>query len=1037
MMSKQTTEYAFESYLEEILFKKSGWSAGSNKDWDKELALFPAELIAFIQDTQPALWQELEKMHGGELTEKLIVSLRKELDSKGMLHVLRYGFKFYGKRFLAAYFKPSHGLNPDIIELYKKNRLCVTRQVPCNPENNDTIDLVFSLNGLPLMTCELKNPSTCQTWRDAVRQYRSTRHPDDPLFRFKKRALVHFAADTEEIYMTTRLAGDKTFFLPFNRGSNPDDIQCGAGNPPHPSGYRTGYFWEDILERDSFMDILSNFMFIEKKEEKAEDRYGRLSIQTKETIIFPRYHQLDSVRKLAGIAGKEGAGSNYLIQHSAGSGKTNSISWLSHRLASLHNIEDEKVFDCVIVITDRRVLDQQLQDAVYQLEHAQGVVQAIDEDSTQLAESLVDGTKIVVTTLQKFPFVLRGLLHVAGADNVNKPDKESLSKAAEWQKKISERKYAVIVDEAHSSQTGETARELKAILGASGSKSDDEEEIDHEEQLAYIMQSRGRQQNLSFFAFTATPKGKTMELFGCRGASGKPEPFHIYSMRQAIEEKFILDVLKNYTTYDTYYKLIKATEEDPKYPKKKATKRLAKFLRLHPVNVQQKTEIIVEHFREKIQPLIGGLGKAMVVTGSRIEAVRYMIAFKKYIKEYGYDNIRPLVAFSGTVKDPDSQEEFTEPGMNIDLITGKHIGEAQLPEKFNTIDYNILLVANKYQTGFDQPKLCAMYIDKQLSNVQAVQTISRLNRMFPGKKEPFVLDFMNDTETIYRAFKPYYDAPELQKETDPHQLEQLKFELDEFHVYFWEEVEAFASIFYKPLEKQTFSDHARLEKHLQPAIDRFKCLNDKDDELFRSKLKAYVNLYAFLSQIMPYTDRELEILYSFGRLLLPHLPTVQDDTIIRPENDVALMYYRLERCYSGAIDLSSGEKVDIKSPTDAGSKKEKDKEESLSSIIEILNERFHTNFTEEDKLFFQQIVEKAAKDERVVETAKVNPLDKFELGIQKMLDDFFIQRMAENDKIVTRYMDDKEFKSVVMPLLSKAIFVSVHRAANNAEKEIA
>ena len=828
--------------------------------------------------------------------------------------------------------------------------------------------------------------------------------------------------------------------MPFNRGSHPGKVKCGAGNPVHPSGYRTGYFWEDVLHKDSFLDIVGSFIFVERKDEKVTDVRGRSRFEVKETVIFPRYHQLDAVRKLVTATKEQGAGHNYLIQHSAGSGKTKSISWLSHRLASLHNVSDEKIYDCVVVITDRRVLDRQLQDAIYQIEHAQGVVQAIDDDSKQLAKALVDGTKIVITTLQKFPFVLKSLLNIAGLSETVTQSEEEVkrikAKVGLWKTKIADRRYAVIVDEAHSSQTGETSRELKAILGA-GASAQNEEEGDFEDTLNEVMQSRGRQPNLSFFAFTATPKGKTIELFGRIGDNGTPEAFHVYSMRQAIEEEFILDVLKNYTTYHTYYKLIKTIEDDPRFLKKKATKRLSKFLHLHPVNVQQKTEVIVEHFRRSVGHLIGGRAKGMVVAGSRLQAVKYMQAFQKYIKDHGYSDIRPLVAFSGTVQDPYTKEEFTEPGMNIDYITGRHISEAQLADKFDANDYHILLVANKYQTGYDQPKLCAMYVDRKLSGVQAVQTLSRLNRMFAGKSEPFVLDFVNETDIIYQAFKPYYDATELVGVTDPQSMENLKHELDQFQVYHWEEVEAFAAIFYKPIEKQTYSDHARLEKHLQPSVDRFNAVEDEEHrELFRDKLRAYVRLYAFMSQIIPYADRDLEILYSFGRYLQPHLPSDKTTAVVKPEDDVALSYYRLERCFSGIIDLGSGEKIKVKSPTDVGTRKEKDKEAPLSSIIEILNQRFHADFKEEDRLFFEQIKEKACNDEQVIETAKANPLDKFELGIKKMIEDFMIQRLSDNDKIVTRYMDDKDFQSVIFPLLAKEIFMTLQKRRSKSEKAV-
>lgn len=1027
-MTGQTDEKAFETYLEEILHN-GGWQAGTTKEWDVELALFPQRVFSFIQETQPDLWTEMQGLHGARLEDLLLKTLVQELNTKGTLHVLRHGFKFYGKCFRLAYFKPAHGLNGETLALYAKNQLTLTRQVPCHPGKRDTVDLLFAVNGIPVATCELKNPGTGQTWRNAVRQYREDRDPRAPLFHFKTRSLVHFAADSEEVHMTTRLENGRTNFLPFNRGSHPGQIQCGAGNPRHPSGYRTGYFWEDVLQRDSFLDILGHFMFIEKKEEIVDDGRGGKKQVTKETMIFPRYHQLDAVHKIVAAAKKEGPGHTYLIQHSAGSGKTNSISWLSHRLASLHNAEDKKIFDCVIVITDRTILDKQLQDAIYQIEHAQGVVKAIDKDSKQLAEALIDGTKIVVTTLQKFPFVLRGLLTAAGAETPDEATEEEREQAKEWEQVIAARKYAVIVDEAHSSQSGESAKELKAILGAAavpGEKGDP----DWEDGLNQVMQSRGRQPNLSFFAFTATPKGKTIELFGRPGADGVPEAFHLYSMRQAIEEGFILDVLTNYTTYTTYYKLLKAIDDDPNLPKKKAARVLAKFMSLHPYNIEQKTEVIVEHFRNHVQHRIGGRAKAMLITASRLHAVRYMQAFQRYITEHGYTDIYPLVAFSGTVTDPDTGLEYTEPGMNIDVITGQHISESQLPDRFNSDDYQILIAANKYQTGFDQPLLHTMYVDKRLDGVHAVQALSRLNRKIPGKDEPFVLDFVNDAEDIYGAFKPYYDKTILKEGTDPSQLEALKFELDQVQVYHWSEVKAFAQIFYKPLEKQKPSDHARMQFHLQPAVDRFKGIEEEEKQReFRDKLGSYVRLYAFMSQIMPYSDEELELLYSYGRFLLPHLGLDQDGEIIKVSDEVELQYYRLERVFSDVIDLKDGDPEGVKGPTSVGTGRAKEEKAPLSEIIEVLNERFGTQFTEEDRLFFQQIKESACNDERVIQTALANPLDKFELGIRRLIEDIMIDRMAENDKIVTRYMSDHEFQGSAFPILAKEIFEAVREGS--------
>jgi type I restriction enzyme, R subunit len=1025
-MSTQTSEKAFETYVEQILLAK-GWQQGSVSEWDQERALFPGQIVAFIAATQPQLWEAMRGQHGAQLESMLLSTLVKELTIKGSLDVLRHGFKFYGKTFRLATFKPAHGLNDEVLAQYQANRLTVTRQIPCHPGDHSTVDLVFAVNGLPVATCELKNPWTGQSWRHAVRQYQEDRNPRAPLFAFKERALVHFAADPDEVHMTTRLAGGKTFFLPFNRGSHPGEVQCGAGNPQHACGYRSGYFWEEILERESFLDILGHFVFIEKKEEKVDDGKGGSRIRARETMIFPRYHQLDATRKLIAAARAEGPGQNYLIQHSAGSGKTNSISWLSHRLASLHDAQDHKIFDCVIVITDRQVLDRQLQDAIYQIEHAQGVVKAIDQDSKQLASALIDGTKIVVTTLQKFPFVLRGLLHAAGAESLDSPDDEAKVQAKAWEAEIGRRRYAVIVDEAHSSQTGETARELKAILGASNGDMNDDEEADWEDRLNQVMASRGRQPNLSFFAYTATPKGKTLELFGHTGPSGKPEPFHLYSMRQAIEEGFILDVLRNYTTYATYFRLIKAVEDDPDLPKKKAARALSKFLVLHPTNIAQKIEVIVEHFRGHVRTHLGGRAKAMVVTSSRLQAVKYMEAFQRYIDEKGYTDIRPLVAFSGTVRDPDTGLEYTEPGMNLDVVNGKPISERQLPDRFASPDYQVLLVANKYQTGFDQPLLMAMYVDKRLDGVQAVQTLSRLNRMVPGKETPFVLDFVNEAEDIYRAFKPYFDATSLQESSDPALLEQLKHALDGFQVYHWSEVEAFARIFYRAPNKQNPADHAHLQRHLQPAVDRFKAMEDEEQRgEFRDKLSGYVKVYSFLSQIIPYADPDLEMLYSFGRLLLPHLPLERDTGVVKLGDEVGLQYYRLQRVFSGAIELREGEgEYGVKSPTDVGTGKAKEEKAPLSEIIEVLNDRFGTNFTEEDRLFFEQIKEKATNSPEVVRLRRANPFDKFQLGLRQMLEDLMIQRMGENDKIVSRYMDDKAFEDAAFAVLSRVIYETI------------
>ena len=1040
-MSQQNKEKHFEDNVEASLLSSGGLVPIDRSKWDQAVALFPERVCDFIQRTQPKLWQEMAQLHGANLTTLLIATLVKELQLKGTLHVLRKGFKFYGKTFRLAYFRPAHNLSPDILALYAQNELGLTRQVACAATGTKTVDVVLSLNGLPVATLELKNPGTGQTFRHAIKQYQTDRDPSAPLFSFKTRSLVHFAVDPDEVWMTTQLKRERTFFLPFNRGSHPNEVKCGAGNPTHPSGYSSGYLWEEVLQRDSLLDILGHFMFIEKKDEKVLDGHGGTKVVLKERMVFPRFHQLDSVRKLVSAACDEGSGQNYLIQHSAGSGKTNSISWLAHRLASLHNSADEKVFDCVVVITDRQVLDSQLQDAVYQIDHATGVVKGINENSQQLAAALVDGTRIVITTLQKFPFVMGGLLKTAGAEKAEKANEEEQKQADEWRKQLAKRRYAVIVDEAHSSQTGDSATEMRQILGSKAAEvTDEDNDGSSETALLKAMYGRGPQPNISFFAFTATPKGKTLQTFGRRPAvDQEPVAFHTYSMRQAIEEGFILDVLRNYTTYKTYFRLLKQSEQDPTVSKRKGAQALAKFLQIHPANITQKIEIIIEHFRAKVQPLLGGAAKAMVVTGSRLDAVKYKLAFDRYIQEHNYTHIRALVAFSGKVSIPEDDPEFTgkessdytEPQMNLDPVNGKTISEKQLKDRLDSSDFQVLLVANKYQTGFDQPKLMAMYVDKRLAGVQAVQTLSRLNRKIPGKnsEDVFVLDFVNEPEEIKAAFQPYFDATFLQKSAEPAQLETLKHELDEERIYDWSEVEAFTKVYYKLPKDQRSKDHADLNRWTQACVDRFNAKSDDDETkwAFRDKLATFVQLYSFLVQIIPWPDVEHEKLYSFGKHVLTRLPTGRDATGISVSNQLELEYYRLARIGAGAIDLYDGDDPGVKGPIDVGTRENTDVEVPLSQLIRLINEKCGTDFKEEDRYFAKQVCDKAANDDRVRQTAMANTLDKFQLGIAPILTQFMIDAMGDNDKFVTKFMDDPVFKGTALPLLAKIIYDSVRR----------
>jgi len=995
-MTNLTNEKAFETSIEQALTDRGGYVKGNPNNFNRDLALDSTVLFQFIKDTQKKTWDSLVAIHGADVEKKFLYRLNQELDTRGMLDCLRHGITDYGKKFALAYFKPVSKLNPETQRLYNQNILTVTRQVHYSTKDESSIDMVLSVNGLPVATIELKNPFTGQDVDDAKRQYKYDRDERELLFQFKKRALVHFAVDTDVIYMTTRLQGGKTKYLPFNKGYNK-----GAGNPPNPNGHKTAYLWEEVLIKDSWMDILSRFLHLEVEEKTFEGRKFKI-----ETMIFPRYHQLDSVRQLSIDVFANGAGKNYLIQHSAGSGKSNSIAWLAYHLAGLHDKSDRRIFDSVIVITDRIVLDKQLQDTIYQFEHKSGVVDKIDKDSAQLAQALTSGTNIIITTLQKFPFVL---------------DKVS---------DLPKRNYAVIVDEAHSSQGGESAKKMKDVLSSvdkdeiSADKTD--EENDAEDAIRESMLKRGPRPNLSFFGFTATPKAKTMEFFGQKGIDGKPQPFHLYSMRQAIEERFIHDVLENYTTYKTFFQLSKKIEEDPNVNKKKAARAIARFLTLHPFNLAQKTEVMIEHFRQVTMKKIGGKAKAMVVTASREHVVRYKHEFDRYLKEKGYKDIKALVAFSGVVLLDGIPPEYSEESMNkyIDK-NGKerHIKEKELPEKFSTSEYQILLVAEKYQTGYDEPLLHTMYVDKRLDGVKAVQTMSRLNRICPGKEDTFILDFINKREDILAAFQPYYEQTQLSDVTDPNKLYDLKVKLNSFKVIYQSDVDAFCAVFFRNKELQTKREHAQLNSIVDVAVERFETIEKEEHrEDFTNTLGVFVRLYAFLAQIMPFQDIELEKFYAYSRFLLKKLPGPDRGERYHLGDEVALEYYRLQKIADGKIQLQKGSGAAIEPISEAGTRKDKEEYAYLSEIIKLLNERFGTDFTEADKLFFDQIEEEMVMDEKLGVQAKTNTIDNFKYGFEDVFIAKLVDRMDQNQDIFNKIMDDKAFAAVVKDYLLNKVY---------------
>jgi type I restriction enzyme R subunit len=989
------TEMRFEDAVEAGLLD-SGWTKGDARDYQPQSGLSPAALLAFVRETQPEEWEQLRLRYGGDddsAERRFLTLVAAEIDRRGTLEVLRRGVRDMGTTLRLAYFRPAHGLSDEVAQRYAANRLHVVRQLAYSDRHHNTLDVALLVNGVPVATMELKNPLTGQTVEDAKQQYRSDRDPRDTLL--GRRALVHFAVDPDWVFLTTRLQFEATRFLPFNQGTAGPGRAGGAGNPSSDRGYATDYLWQEALERDSWMDLLGRFLH-------ASARPGtgrRRSSSTERDVIFPRYHQWHAVLTLAQHARDNGPGSNYLIQHSAGSGKSNSIAWLAHRLMTLHDDTHQKVFHKVVVVTDRVVLDRQLQDTIFQFDHTPGVVLRVDRDSQQLADALSGGAaQIIITTIQKFPFVLDKVGDLQGS-------------------------YAVIVDEAHSSQTGETAKALKTALGsgpqAQTAELDDAEradaqleaESDPEEQLARAMTARGKQANLSFFAFTATPKSKTLQMFGVLGPDQQYRAFHLYSMRQAIEEEFILDVLQNYMTYQTYWRLANASSDDPELNKRKAAAALARFVSLHPTNLAQKAEIIVEHFRQHTAAKIGGRAKAMVVTRSRLHAVRYKQAVDEYLARKGYRDTRALVAFSGQVVDAGAGGEvvYTETGMN-------GFADSQTKQRFED-DYQVLIVAEKYQTGYDQPLLHTMYVDKKLESVKAVQTLSRLNRTTAGKVDTFVLDFVNTAEDIQEAFRPYYETT-VTEPTDPRILYTAATELEQFQVIDQADCHAFSVELLAGGERA----HAELYRHLQPARSRYDGLPSDDQDEFRAMLTSFLRAYAFLAQVVPFADPELEVLYLYGRYLLLRLPGRKGGVDLGAE--VELTHLRIEA--TGRHDVSLGDgageaTIPGFTGTGAGSTSEEERAR-LSSLIDVLNEKFGLGLTAADQLYFEQLEEALIEDPVLAQQARANTEDNFTFGFNSTYEGAVIDRQTSNDELFRRLMDDAEFGDVVRSYLRRRVY---------------
>lgn len=1080
-------ERAFQQDIINAL-QAQGWLVGTSAGYNPTTALYTEDLLAYFQTAWPQRWQKLRKSNPSDPASVLIQKTVRALEKTGTLDVLRHGYKLPGVKVELCSFQPDHSMNPDTQARYQANRLRVVPEVSYSPHArkgsdpthnyNPRLDLVLFVNGIPTATLELKSEFK-QSIENAKRQYCKDRPVKDPLTRkaeplltFKRGALVHFAVSQQDVAMTSKLAGKETFFLPFNQGT----ADGGAGNPPpaNENDYATRYLWEQLFQPDAWLKVLGRFLHLQKTEEKTFDG----SITTKETLIFPRYHQWQVVNQLIDATRREGVGKRYLIQHSAGSGKSNSIAWVAHQLASLYadpdpdahadSDIDQKLFSSIIVVTDRTVLDSQLQDTIYQFEHAQGVVVPISREgssqskSEQLAEALTEKTRIIIVTIQTFPALFDAL------------DKHPT---------LASGRYAVIADEAHSSQTGSSASKLKAILASAGEAApeeahSDQEEISAEDLMDAAVQARGPSDRISYYAFTATPKAKTLELFGRSpnptqpaSADNKPEPFHLYSMRQAIEEKFILDVLLNYTPYATAWKIAHPNGEDQEVDSKQARTKLARWVRLHPHNISQKVEVIAEHFHEHVRHLLGGQAKAMVVTSSRQEAVRYHLALKAYIKEKGYSDIHPLVAFSGKVP-PDEAipEEVSETSkrLNPDLT------RRDLAKAFDADGYNVMIVANKFQTGFDQPKLCAMYVDKKLHGVDCVQTLSRINRIFPGKKT-FILDFFNDPEDILAAFLPYYNRAELADVSDPQLIYDLQTTLDEEAIYHWDEVEAFALAFFDP--KAT---NAKLSYHCQPAVDRFKqryklaetarrqaleqkraatthgnsvALKQAEHELktageqidqldlFKKNLQSFIRLYEFLSQIIDYEDRELELLCVYAKHLYPLLRRDRLDQEDIDVSELSLTHYRLTKRKEQQLRLADNQgDYPLKPGSAIGTGKAHDPEKKrLSEIIQALNNLFGAEVNDEDQVqFLNSIAQRISRQEDVMAQVKTHSAEQVMHGLfpQRVVDTV-LDAMADHEKLSLDVLDNEE-SGRRFALLVLNILTATNRSrqqGNHAEQE--
>lgn len=992
-------EKQFEQDIESFLISSvGGWQKASDAGYrtpvSSGMALDIETLVGFVKATQPVAWQRFEKQCNSDPQKKFYKAFEDAVANDGIISVLRHGFKHRGIEFRVCYFKPESTLNDVAVKHYGQNVCQCIRQWHYSEQNNNSVDMMLAVNGIPVVAIELKNQLTGQSVDNAKRQWMFDRDPKEPAFRQNHRVLVFFAVDLYEAVMTTKLAGAKTFFLPFNQGSNGPGVDGGAGNPQSTDGdYVTSYLWKEVLQKDSLLDIIQKFINYDAEGKK---------------VVFPRYHQMDVVRALIRDVKANGPGKNYLVQHSAGSGKSNSIAWTAYRLASLHDDANKPIFNSVVIVTDRTVLDAQLQATISSFDHTLGSVITIDEKKTSkdLRDALNDGKRIIVTTLQKFPVIYEQVDDTKG------------------------KAFAIIVDEAHSSQTGQSAMKLKMALADTHDALKEYAEIegkaeseleDAEDGLVREMISHGKHKNLSFFAFTATPKNKTLEMFGEEHKDGSFHPFHVYSMRQAIEEGFILNVLENYTTYKTCFQIAKNTPDNPEVPTTKAIKTIRRFEELHPHNLQQKAAIIVETFRDVTKRKIGGKGKMMVVTASRLAAVRYYHEIKSYLDANHYDDIEILIAFSGSIKDPDEKSgfEYTESGMNTDRA-GNKVSEAQTKQVFHD-EGDVLIVAEKYQTGFDEPLLHTMIVDKKLRDVKAVQTLSRLNRTYPGKEDTYILDFVNTKEDILKAFQPYYQETSLSEEINIDLIYKTQKQLRDFKVYNDSDVEAVSKIYFSPDAKKAATAQAKISNALLPIAKAYNQLNKDDKYQFRRTIRAFVKWYNYISQIVRMFDKDLHKEYLFCSYLSKLLPA-ETSAPWDLENRVKLEYYRLEKTFEGAIALE--EKGGVLDP--AKTKKAVNmtsKRDPLEDVIEAINEAYKGNFTEGDRVLIGTLREKLLADKKLRKAAKSDGQQIFEKNVfPKVFNDAAQASYMESTETYTKLFEDSAKYHAIMNALARELY---------------